>query len=88
MAGIPFPPEPPNITDFDCQISLDDYRASWSPDGTKIAFASSRDVNNGTYHDDEIYVMNANGTNPVQLTDNEYRNTAPTVVSGRHKNCL
>ena len=21
MAGIPFPPEPPNITDFDCQIS-------------------------------------------------------------------
>lgn len=35
---------------------------SWSPDGTKIAFATSRDGNA------EIYVMNADGSNPVNLT--------------------
>jgi dipeptidyl aminopeptidase/acylaminoacyl peptidase len=36
---------------------------SWSPDGTKIAFTSERD--NG---DREIYVMNADGSNPTRLT--------------------
>ena len=35
---------------------------AWSPDGTKIAFTSYRD-NNG-----EIYVMNADGKNPKNLT--------------------
>lgn len=43
------------------------YGASpkWSPDGTKIAFVSSRDGNNY-----EIYVMNADGTNQTRLTNN------------------
>ena len=40
-----------------------DWFPSWSPDGTKIAFMSSRDENF------EIYVMNADGTNPVNLTN-------------------
>ncbi|MBI1928203.1 PD40 domain-containing protein [Candidatus Poribacteria bacterium] len=35
---------------------------AWSPDGAKIAFVSTRDGNN------EIYVMNADGTNPMNLT--------------------
>ena len=34
-----------------------DWRPTWSPDGSKIAFASERD---GNY---EIYVMNADGSN-------------------------
>ena len=37
---------------------------SWSPDGTKIAFAAWRD---GSW---EIFVMNADGTNPVRVTCN------------------
>ena len=41
-----------------------DGMPAWSPDGTKIAFVSNRDGNS------EIYVMNADGTNPVQLTRN------------------
>ena len=41
----------------------DDWHPSWSLDGQHIAFASKRDGNW------EIYVMEANGTNPRRLTD-------------------
>ncbi len=37
-------------------------QAVWSPDGTKVAFVSDRLT--GPYH---IYVMNADGSNPVEL---------------------
>jgi TolB protein len=40
----------------------DDYEPDWSPDGTKIAFASARE---GSVH---VFVMNADGTDQVQLT--------------------
>jgi Tol biopolymer transport system component len=41
-----------------------DVAPVWSPDGTKIAFASSRD---GSY---DVYVMNADGSNVTRLTTN------------------
>lgn len=41
-----------------------DLDPTWSPDGTKLAFRSARDLN------DEVYVANADGTNPVRLTNN------------------
>jgi Tol biopolymer transport system component len=37
---------------------------AWSPDGTRIVFASWRGG------DGEIYVMDADGGNLIQLTDN------------------
>ena len=37
---------------------------TWSPDGSKIAFHSTRDGNN------EIYVMNADGSGQTRLTNN------------------
>jgi TolB protein len=40
-----------------------DAMPAWSPDGSKIAFASGRDGNN------EIYVMNADGTGQTRLTN-------------------
>jgi dipeptidyl aminopeptidase/acylaminoacyl peptidase/uncharacterized Zn finger protein (UPF0148 family) len=43
----------------------DDRCGSWSPDGSRIAFASDRDGG------DEIFVMNADGTEVRQLTDND-----------------
>ena len=43
---------------------VDDWRSSWSPDGTRIAFGSTRDGNW------EIYVMNADGSGQTRLTDN------------------
>jgi Tol biopolymer transport system component len=39
---------------------------TWSPDGQRIAFVSTRDNAQG-----EIYVMNADGSDVRRLTDNE-----------------
>ena len=44
--------------------SAHDFYPSWSPDGTKIAFASGR---GGPRR--QIYVMNADGKHPIKLTD-------------------
>ena len=44
--------------------SAQDHRPVWSPDGSKIAFSSNRDGKN------EIYVMNADGSNVKRLTTN------------------
>jgi Tol biopolymer transport system component len=49
-----------------------DWGAAWSPDGTRIAFASERDGNW------EIYTMNADGSQPQRLTDNEAQDMDPT----------
>jgi len=40
-----------------------DLWPSWSPDGTKIAFASTRDDN------DEIYIMNADGSDQTNISN-------------------
>jgi Tol biopolymer transport system component len=47
------------------------FHPAWSPDGTKIAFASTRDGN------PEIYVMDPNGLNVVRLTNNPADDAQP-----------
>lgn len=47
-----------------------DSQPIWSPDGTKIAFSSSRDGSS------QIYIMDQDGNNPVQLTT-DYENSSP-----------
>lgn len=47
------------------EYPVDNWEADWSEDGTKIIFASDRDVDEVR----QIYIMNANGTNPQRLTD-------------------
>lgn len=45
------------------------WQATWSPDGTKIAFASN--MNGGTNHENDnfnIYLMNADGSHIQQIT--------------------
>jgi Tol biopolymer transport system component len=41
-----------------------DFDPAWSPDGKRIAFTSTRDGNN------EIYLMNADGSTQTRLTNN------------------
>ena len=40
------------------------FSPAWSPDGLKVAFTSGRNGNN------EIYMMNADGSSPLRLTNN------------------
>lgn len=49
-----------------------DSAPAWSPDGTRIAWESSRDG-----PDREIYVMDADGTDVRQLTDNALHDEGP-----------
>ena len=46
----------------------------WSPDGSRIAFSSTRDG----LTDTELYVMNADGSNQTRLTDNTADDRNPT----------
>src|SRR3954447_16673824 len=50
-----------------------DLFPTWSPDGSKIAFASFRDLGN-----EEIYVMNADGTNQTRLTSSSGADAEPS----------
>lgn len=49
-----------------------DVFPSFSPDGSKIAFASYRDGNA------EIYIMNVDGSEQVRLTNNPAVDTSPS----------
>ncbi len=49
----------------------DDIHPAWSPDGSKIAYASSE---HGAY---EIYVMDADGNNKLRITHNQHSDAYP-----------
>lgn len=50
----------------------EDGWSAWSPDGSRIAYTS---VKNGNY---DIYVMNANGKNVIQLTETSAKDIFPS----------
>jgi WD40 repeat protein len=55
----------------------DDLDPAWSPDGTKLAFASNRA---GGY---DIFTMNADGTNATRLTTSQNDDVRPSWVQNK-----
>ena len=51
-----------------------DLFPSWSHDGVRVVFTSR-----GDGVDDEIFIVNADGSSPVQLTDNDADDSIPRV---------
>ena len=52
-----------------------DFDPSWSPDGTKIAFASTRNGNT------DIYVINKDGTGLTRITTSPQDDFEPGLVA-------
>jgi Tol biopolymer transport system component len=55
-----------------------DDQPEWSPDGTKIVFMSWRDSTPENLSNTEIYVMNADGSNQTNLTNDVARDEHPS----------
>ena len=70
-----------------------DGNASWRPDGRKIVFTSDRATPGNptppgsTGPDFEVFVMNADGSHPTQLTFNGLRRRRRALVAGRPARC-
>ncbi len=64
--------EPQNLTN---NPDAQDFQPSWSNDGTKIAYV----VGQAVTQNQNIWVMNADGSGKVQITDNPSADFAPTL---------
>jgi Tol biopolymer transport system component len=66
---------PANLTNNGAGIH--DYLPDFSPDNAKIAYTSRGVQTSNTDGDEEIFVMNANGSNPSNLTNSSGNDSAP-----------
>ena len=81
---------PRNLTNHHAQHEAPD----WSPDGLRIAFHSDRStdwefdilIDNWQVENWDVYVMNADGTNPINLTNHPAWDSSPSWGSVRSLN--
>jgi WD40-like Beta Propeller Repeat len=66
------------ITDGGPDIDGTDLGPAWSPDGSRIAFAREGRPAKAATGNTDIYVVNADGTDVVRLTDDPMMEYAPT----------
>ena len=62
----------------------EDLEPDWSPDSSKIVFASRRQIPGGTVVRKRLWIMDANGSNPTQFTTPFGTNTGGTTVEDHH----
>jgi Tol biopolymer transport system component len=56
-----------------------DQMPDWSPDGSQIIFSSTRDsIQDIVFMNSEIYIMDADGSRPVRVTDHSLYDGRPT----------
>ena len=65
---------PINLTQ---SVDRPDGRSSWSPDGKQIAFTSAELFNKDTLANSDIWVMDADGANPRNLTNHDALDQTP-----------
>ena len=58
-------------------IERADGHSSWSPDGKQIAFTSAELLNEDTLANSNIFVMDADGGNPINLTNHDALDQTP-----------
>jgi TolB protein len=66
------------ITDGGPEVDGTDLGPAWSPDGSRIAFAREGRPAKAATGNTDIYVVNADGTDLVRLTDDPMMEYAPT----------
>ena len=76
---------PRNLT-FDLR---EEDRPSWSPDGKRVVFGAYQRNPQGNRAESEVFVMDADGANRVNLTQNPRASEfVSQLVPGRKKDCL
>lgn len=73
-------PDGSSPTQLTTGSNCNDTDPAWTPDGSKIIFASDRGVANGRQNYD-IWMMDADGSHPKQLTTNGSHDDRPVISS-------
>ena len=64
--------------------TIEEYSPDWSPDATRIVFVSNRQIPGGTVTRTRLWIMDADGSDPIQFTAPFATNSSGTTVQDEH----